>query len=82
MRSKKIEREISELSSDGGDYSEQRDFDKRIADFKGLIEKSAQNLMEFWSQFNDDKPDLHKLQEVGQRLFPIKEQIEERWNRL
>ena len=44
-----IEREISELSSEGLDYTEQRDFDKKILEFRTLIEKSAQNLMEFWS---------------------------------
>ena len=33
-------------------------------------------LLEFWSQFIDDKPDFIKLSEIGSVLFPLKTTID------
>lgn len=44
-----IEAEISELSGDGQDFTEQRDFDEKFTSFKNAMEKSVALLMEFWS---------------------------------
>ena len=68
-----IETQISELSKDGGgDYSEQRNLEGSIQQFRSAMESAVQLLMEFWSQFSDDKPDLLKLYDIGGRLFPLK----------
>jgi hypothetical protein len=38
--------------------------------------------MEFWSQFSDDKPDLNKLYDIGGRLFPLKQMVDNIWKRI
>ncbi|CAD8141052.1 unnamed protein product [Paramecium pentaurelia] len=77
-----IEAEISELSGEGQDFTEQRDFDEKFGSFKQAMERSVSLLMEFWSQFADDKPDLIKLYEIGSKLFPIRMYVDTTWKRL
>jgi hypothetical protein len=38
--------------------------------------------MEFWAQFMEDKPDLIKLYEIGQKLFPLKQSVDSSWRQL
>ncbi|CAD8150032.1 unnamed protein product [Paramecium pentaurelia] len=77
-----IEAEISELSGEGQDFTEQRDFDEKFGSFKQAMERSVSLLMEFWSQFADEKPDLIKLYEIGSKLFPIRMYVDTTWKRL
>jgi len=46
------------------------------------MERSVALLMEFWSQFADEKPDLMKLYEIGSKLFPIRMYVDTTWKRL
>lgn len=77
-----IEAEIQELSGDGQDFTEQRDFEEKFNSFKNAMERSVALLMEFWSQFADEKPDLMKLYEIGSKLFPIRMYVDTTWKRL
>jgi len=46
---KVIEAEISELSGEGQDFTEQKDYESKINEFKAAMERSVALLMEFWS---------------------------------
>lgn len=78
-----VETEISSLSSDvSGEFSEQRDIEGRGEQFHLAMEQTATLLLEFWSLFSDDKPDLVKLSEIGSRLLPLKLLVEEMWTKI
>ena len=40
------------------------------------MEQTVTLLMEFWSQFSDEKPDLLKLYDIGSKLFPLKQLVD------
>ncbi|EGR33844.1 PAS domain S-box family protein, partial [Ichthyophthirius multifiliis] len=78
-----IESEISEISKqDGEDYGEQRSLEDKINNFKSAMEQTVSLLMEFWSQFSDDKPDLIKLYDIGSKLFPLKILVDDMWKKI
>ena len=78
-----IEREISEISNqEGEDYGEQRNLEGKINHFRAAMEQTVTLLMEFWSQFSDDKPDLIKLYDIGSKLFPLKLLVDDMWKKI
>ncbi|EGR27581.1 PAS domain S-box family protein [Ichthyophthirius multifiliis] len=78
-----IEKEISEMSKqEGDDYGEQRTLEGKINHFRAAMEQTVTLLMEFWSQFSDDKPDLTKLYDIGSKLFPLKLLVDDIWKRI
>lgn len=36
------------------------------------MELTVTLLLEFWSSFLEDKPNLSKLYEIGKKLYPVK----------
>lgn len=46
------------------------------------MEQAVTYLMDFWSQFTDDKPDITKLYEIGNKLFPLKIIVDDMWKKL
>ncbi|EAS00830.2 PAS domain S-box protein (macronuclear) [Tetrahymena thermophila SB210] len=78
-----IENEINEMSKEtNGEYTEQRNLEGKIQHFRAAMEQTVTLLMEFWSQFSDDKPDLIKLYDIGSKLFPLKLLVDEMWKKI
>lgn len=46
------------------------------------MEQMVTFLMDFWSQFLEDKPDIMRLYNIGNKLFPIKILVDEIWKKI
>ncbi|KRX01055.1 hypothetical protein PPERSA_00803 [Pseudocohnilembus persalinus] len=53
--------------------------DSHIKEFMKLIEISASDHSDFWSQLSEDVPDLTKLQEIGLSAYQSSSQLQDYW---
>ena len=71
-----VETNISDIQNEGQDYSEQLMLDQNLSQFRNCIELTTTQLMEFWLQLTEDKPDLIKLFEISSKLLPLKQLVD------
>ncbi|EGR29625.1 PAS domain S-box family protein [Ichthyophthirius multifiliis] len=78
-----LETEINQAFLDGNiEYSEQRNLEGQIQHLRIAMEQTVSLLIEFWSQFLDERPDLIKLYDIGSKLFPLKQMVDLIWKKL
>ena len=68
------------MESFNTDY--QRNIEGDVVHLKHGMEEIVSLLLEFWSQFIDDKPDFIKLSDIGSKLYPVKLMIDQIWKKI
>ncbi|CAK68569.1 unnamed protein product (macronuclear) [Paramecium tetraurelia] len=57
-------------------------FQNNMRQFQNKIERATLMHMDFWSQLQEDSPDLGKMNEIGSKINLSILQVEELWNRM
>ncbi|CAD8209105.1 unnamed protein product [Paramecium pentaurelia] len=57
-------------------------FQNNMRSFQNKIERATLMHMDFWSQLQEDSPDLGKMNEIGSKINQAIIQVEELWNKM
>ncbi|CAD8162069.1 unnamed protein product [Paramecium octaurelia] len=64
------------------DFATEIAFQNNMRQFQNKIERATLMHMDFWSQLQEESPDLGKMNEIGSKINLAILQVEELWNRM
>lgn len=77
-----VRKKVEALDSGFLEIGEQAKLEEDIALFRYDLYFILNLMMDFWSQFFEERVDLNKLISVSTKLFPFRQEIEQLWNRI
>ncbi|CAD8213536.1 unnamed protein product [Paramecium octaurelia] len=72
----------NETISGNLDVATELTFQNNMRQFQNKIERATLMHMDFWSQLQEDQPDLGKMNEIGSKINLAIIQVEELWNKM